>query len=77
MEGSPMTSSPLGLARPRAESALQRSPIYDLRNLEVREVDGALMISGTVASFYHKQLAQEAVRSVTDGVPLVNTIRVL
>lgn len=72
-----MTSSPLGLARPRAESALQKSPIYELRNLEVREVDGALMISGTVASFYHKQLAQEAVRSVTDGVPLVNTIRVL
>lgn len=44
-----------------AQSALATSPLYDLRELKV-EADGdrRLAIRGMVSSFYHKQLAQEA-----------------
>jgi hypothetical protein len=35
-----------------------------------------LLLSGGVSSFYHKQLAQEVVRSVSTGIKLVNTVQV-
>ncbi len=59
---------------PRAQQALANSPIYELRDLQVEQRDGALLISGVVSSFYHKQLAQEVVRSVCKGIDLVNSI---
>jgi osmotically-inducible protein OsmY len=64
--------------QPRAQSALAKSPICELRDLRVEQKDGALLISGVVSSFYHKQLAQEAVRAVCRGmeIDLVNSIRV-
>lgn len=62
--------------QPRAQSALRSSPIYALRDLRVEELGGSLQISGLVASYYHKQLAQEAVRAVAEGVELVNSIDV-
>jgi hypothetical protein len=63
---------------PRAQSALANSPIYELRDLNVEQFDGSLLISGTVSSFYHKQLAQEVVREVCREieVELVNSISV-
>jgi hypothetical protein len=60
----------------RAQAALGRSPLYELRNLDVQEGEQSLVISGTVSSFYHKQLAQEIVRSVCKGIEIVNSIRV-
>ena len=36
----------------------------------------ALFISGRVKTFYHKQLAQELVRHVADGVELINAVDV-
>lgn len=60
----------------RAQSALSNSPIFDLRGLSVEEVAGGLLLTGSVSSYYHKQLAQEAVRTVTLGVPVMNSIRV-
>lgn len=60
----------------RAQSALSNSPIFDLRGLRVEEVEGGLLLSGSVSSYYHKQLAQEAVRAVALGVPIMNSIRV-
>lgn len=71
-----MSVSLASQARPRVQSALCASPIYELRHLKVEEVDDALLISGTVESFYHKQLAQEVVRSVAPGVRLENGIDV-
>jgi len=71
-----MSMSLASQARPRAQSALHASPIYELRNLDVQEADDGLLISGTVDSFYHKQLAQEVVRAVAHGVRLQNTISV-
>ena len=60
----------------RARTALANSPIFDLRELRVEMFRDALVISGTVSSFYHKQLAQEVVRTASDGTELVNTIHV-
>ena len=62
--------------RPRAQAALTNSPFYELRELQVQPQGGALQISGCVSSFYHKQLAQEVVRSVCQGVEVLNSIRV-
>ena len=62
--------------QPRAQAALTNSPFYELRELQVGQRNGALLISGCVSSFYHKQLAQEVVRSVCAGIEVVNSIRV-
>ena len=62
--------------QPRAQKALCNSPFYELRELQVGQRDDALLISGCVSSFYHKQLAQEAVRSVCTDVKVINSIRV-
>ncbi len=59
-----------------AQTALRTSPIYDLRKLQVEQVDEMLLISGKVGSFYHKQLAQEVVRLVSGDYRVVNQINV-
>ena len=61
---------------PRAQTALAGSPIFELRDLQVERRDKALLISGAVSSFYHKQLAQEVVRSVCKDIDVVNAISV-
>jgi osmotically-inducible protein OsmY len=63
--------------QPRAQAALANSPFYELHDLQVEDREGALMISGTVSSFYHKQLAQEVVRSVCKEIEVTNTIHVV
>ncbi len=62
----------------RAQRALSNSPILELRDLRVEQDNGALLILGTVSTFYHKQLAQEVVRSVVRdlGIELVNSAHV-
>lgn len=62
--------------QPRAQAALANSPFYELRELQVECRDDALLISGCVTSFYHKQLAQEVVRSVCADREVVNSISV-
>lgn len=68
----------LDTLQPRAQAALCNSPVSELRDLRVDHREGTLVISGTVSSFYHKQLAQEVVRAVCKEceVDLTNTIRV-
>jgi len=61
---------------PRAQRALASSPIQALRELRVEELDEGLLIRGWVSSFYHKQLAQEAVRAVAEGISVVNSVDV-
>jgi hypothetical protein len=59
-----------------AQSALTDSTIAAMRDLQV-EVDGdILLLRGVVASFYHKQLAQELVRVAVGDVEMVNAIAV-
>ncbi|MBL9124674.1 MAG: BON domain-containing protein [Planctomycetaceae bacterium] len=66
----------LGLAQHRAQSALSDSHILDLRDLRVELVEDALILSGSVSSYYHKQLAQETVRQVAIELSVVNSIHV-
>jgi len=60
----------------RAKHALRNSPFYELRGLDVEPAEGRLLISGSVSSFYYKQLAQEVVRAVCREVEVVNSIHV-
>ena len=60
----------------RAQKALRSSPICALRELRVVHLGHALLISGCVSSYYHKQMAQEAVRAVAEGMDVVNSIQV-
>jgi hypothetical protein len=60
----------------QAQAALQSSPIFALRELRVERNGELLLISGRVSTFYYKQLAQEVVRSVSEGLQVVNTIDV-
>ena len=62
--------------RVTAQSALSSSPIFALREIHVDEENDSLYLSGRVDTFYHKQLAQEVVRAVVDGVRVVNSIDV-
>lgn len=73
-----MADTPTNEFKPRAQSALARSPIAELQQVQVEELNGRLLISGTVSSFYHKQLAQEVIRTVLRDadVHLVNEIEV-
>ncbi len=72
------TQRALSEARPIAQSALSDSPIFDLRDLVVEEGEDALVLRGSVSSFYHKQMAQELVRAVAGReVDVVNSIDVL
>ena len=61
----------------RAREVLSRSSIYVLREIEVELDGGAIRLTGCVDSFYHKQLAQELVKNVLDGVEVVNALRVV
>ena len=60
----------------RAKSALAHSPIYVLREIQVETEGDMLLLQGNVDSFYHKQLAQEIVRVVADGMRVVNSLSV-
>ncbi len=60
----------------RAKLALAQSPIYVLREIQVETEGDALLLQGKVDSFYHKQLAQEVVRLVADGMRVVNSVAV-
>ena len=60
----------------RAQTALSASPIFVLRELHVEQIGDSLLLSGCVDTFYHKQLAQEVVRAVADGVNVENKVDV-
>jgi osmotically-inducible protein OsmY len=67
--------------QPRAQRALASSPIFELRELQVEQQKGNLLLSGIVSSFYYKQLAQEVVRAVCkecdeQELDLINAIHV-
>lgn len=60
-----------------ASDILANSSVRELRQLRVDGgVDNELKLSGQVRSFYHKQLAQETVRRVAEGMQLVNRVHV-
>ena len=60
----------------QAREALRQSFLQDLRALSVEQAGESLVITGRVTSFYHKQMAQEIIRAVCQGVELHNTVDV-
>ena len=61
----------------QAVHALKKSSHPALRNLRVEGSEGSLIISGRVTSYYLKQLAQETIMSVREGMQLVNKVDVV
>ncbi len=59
-----------------ASDVLANSSVRELRQLRVDRTAGQLQLSGRVRSYYHKQLAQETVRSVAGGMRMVNRVHV-
>jgi hypothetical protein len=60
----------------QAIEALLHSPIPALRKLQVEQTEGGLVLSGSVPTYYLKQLAQETVLPYLDHCALVNRVTV-
>jgi hypothetical protein len=61
----------------RAEEALRHSPIPALRKLRVEESDRAVVIMGSVTTYYLKQMAQETIMPVLGARALQNEVAVV
>jgi hypothetical protein len=61
----------------QATEALQHSPIPALRKLQVEESEGGIILSGSVPSYYLKQLAQETILPFLDHRDLLNRVTVV
>lgn len=59
-----------------AAQAMRLSPIPALRRLTVQETEIEVVISGSVSSYYLKQLAQETVMPVLEQRQLRNHVTV-
>ena len=57
-----------------AAQVLRESPLPLLRSLDVAENDDEVTLRGQVSSYYHKQLAQEAVLPVLGDRRLRNLL---
>lgn len=57
-------------------ATLAKSTVSELRRLQVSENNQSIYLSGRVRSFYHKQLAQEAIRVVAAGRQVINRVDV-
>jgi osmotically-inducible protein OsmY len=62
--------------RPSAAEALAHCSQPAVRYLQVEETDTQVILSGSVPSYYLKQVAQEAVRPVLGQRQLLNQVRV-
>jgi hypothetical protein len=59
----------------RARAVLSKSKIRDLKQLTVAQDGKAIVLSGRVSTYYHKQLAQELLRAELGDV-VVNEMQV-
>ena len=60
-----------------ASEVLASSSVAEIRRLRVDEESNELQLHGRVRSFYHKQLAQEAVLPIAGQLQVVNHVAVL
>jgi osmotically-inducible protein OsmY len=60
----------------QVREALAASPIQSHHRIRVEQAGNTLYLHGRVESFYYKQLAQEAVRSICRGIELQNELDV-
>jgi hypothetical protein len=70
-----MNASPL--LQPRVDQILRQSPIPALRRLQVEETDLEIVLSGSVVSYYLKQLAQESIMPLLGQRKLRNRVSVV
>ena len=70
------SSPPLDIAA-LAKARLQASDYYSIRIIDCEFDDGSLLLRGSLPTFYHKQLAQQAVTDIVGVEHVVNQIRVL
>ena len=61
----------------QADEALRSSPIPALRKLRVEETEEAIILSGSVSTYYHKQLAQETLMPLRGSRALHNRVIVI
>ena len=59
-----------------AQKELAATGYYPLKALSCRFRDGTLTLQGQVPSYFHKQMAQEAIRRVGSIRAIVNEIQV-
>ena len=59
-----------------ASAVLAKSSVPELRTLRVDEDSNELQLHGNVRSFYHKQLAQEAILPLAGTLQVVNCVDV-
>ena len=59
-----------------ALAVLANSAVAELRFLRVDTTEEEIYLSGKVRSFYHKQLAQEAMRPIAKGRLVINQVQV-
>jgi osmotically-inducible protein OsmY len=60
----------------RVDSAIQKSPHLNGRHLVLETRAGAVVLRGTVDSYFEKQMAQEALRSVEGITEIHNQLEV-
>jgi hypothetical protein len=68
--------TPAAPLAPCAAQALKESPRPALRRLTVEENEEQVIITGLVATYYLKQLAQETVRPLCGDRELLNRVTV-
>jgi len=60
----------------QASCAISASPYVDQRKLRLEAHDGRVTLRGTVNTYYQKQMAQEALRSVAGIEEIENELEV-
>lgn len=60
-----------------AQGRLRSCPYFSLRSLVLEFHEGVLVLRGKVASYYLKQVAQEAVRRVAGVEAIINVVEVI
>ena len=58
------------------QECLRRSPYAAVRNVSCEDRHGVLFLRGQVSSYYHKQVAQEAVARLAGVARIVNALEV-
>jgi osmotically-inducible protein OsmY len=60
----------------RVLTALERNPYLTRRNLRFETEQGRVTLRGVVASYFQKQMAQEAIRNVEGVAEIANELEV-
>ena len=73
----PRAESPVCRVTKQAQELLRTSPYRPVRRVACAFHDGRLVLRGRLRTFFHKQLAQEAVARVDGVCQVVNEIEVV